>query len=260
MDLRVMSFNLRFENDQDLTQPWEMRKHLIVETVKELRPDVVGTQEGKLRQLAFLELALKDFRMVFQERTLDITSQYPTLFLKRSFEVLKVGEFWLSSTPKVHLSKDWNSAFPRMFSYAYIRHPAGEPLVFAVTHLDNRSALAREMQARMISRWVQDIEDLTILMGDFNESPDGKVHHILCNEGGFLDTWELLGGKEDNDSFSYHAFTGIGTLGRIDWILIRPSLHLNFHVKKAAFLRTKKGFLLPSDHFPYVVEIKIEKD
>lgn len=259
MDLKVMSFNLRFENELDLSQPWEKRKHLVTEIIKDTKPDVLGTQEGKLRQLTFLEMALKDYRMILQDRTLDNTSQYPTTFLKKSFQVSESGEFWLSNTPKIHLSKDWDSAFPRMLSYVSINHPIGETIVFAVTHLDNKSELAREMQARLIVRWAQGIKHLLILMGDFNEDPDGKVHHILCDEGGFLDTWEVGGGREDEESFSFHGFTGIGTLGRIDWILIRPSPNLHFQVKKAAFLRTKKGCLMPSDHFPYVVEIKIKK-
>jgi len=257
--LRIMTFNLRFENDQDTHQPWEKRKELILQIIKDRRPHILGTQEGRLRQLLYLSLKLKGYRMPMKGRTLDPLSQYPTLFISNDLQIVECGEFWLSNSPQVHLSKDWDSAFPRMISYAFLRPPGVEKTILvATTHLDNKGALARQMQSRIILNWVKNLDPIPmILMGDFNEGPDGDVHKLLCQEGGFLDTWILHHKEEGKDSFSYHGFTGIGGLARLDWLLVRLGSAKGLEVLEAEFIKVKKGSIMPSDHFPYHVSLKL---
>ncbi|MFN3534425.1 MAG: endonuclease/exonuclease/phosphatase family protein [Desulfatiglandales bacterium] len=256
MILRLMTLNLRFENERDIEHPWEKRKHIIRELILESQPDILGTQEGRLRQLAYLEMFLKDYEMKMPKRTLDPLSQYPTLFIKNRFWVKRSEEFWLSRTPSVHLSMDWDSAFPRMISWAHMGTGSlPEGIIVGVTHLDNKGVLARQRQAEIISRWAQGIDRTVILMGDFNEGAKGEVHRTFL-EAGFFDTWEVLGGKEGIEAFSYHGFSGEGKLGRIDWILIRQTGSLQVRVLDGGFLKVK-GDVYPSDHFPYTVSLKI---
>ncbi|MBW2094627.1 MAG: endonuclease, partial [Deltaproteobacteria bacterium] len=66
-----------------------------------------------------------------------------------------------------------------------------------------------------------------------------------------LDTWQVLGRKEDAQSFTHHGFTGIGQNGRIDWILVSP----HFRIKDAAIIRDHFNGRYPSDHFPYLVDL-----
>ena len=43
--LRVMSFNVRYPARTDGPNRWEFRRDLLVETIREKSPDVMGTQE-----------------------------------------------------------------------------------------------------------------------------------------------------------------------------------------------------------------------
>ena len=143
--MRVMTFNLRFENDRDGENGWQYRRSLVLEVIRKYRPAILGTQEGMRSQLDYLEENLREYHMHAPSRVWDDASQYPTLFLyKEDLEVLGGEEFWLSETPEVHRSKSWDSAFPRLMSYADLRdRQTGRGFSACVTHLDHIGEEAR---------------------------------------------------------------------------------------------------------------------
>ena len=55
--MRLMTFNLRFATPIDGPNEWEYRKDLVVEIILNHRPDLLGTQEGTVPQLRYLESA-----------------------------------------------------------------------------------------------------------------------------------------------------------------------------------------------------------
>ena len=65
-----MTFNLRFENDFDGENHWLHRRDFLVETILKYRPHVLGTQEGKPSQLAFLEKKLDGYKGIVSEKLL----------------------------------------------------------------------------------------------------------------------------------------------------------------------------------------------
>jgi endonuclease/exonuclease/phosphatase family metal-dependent hydrolase len=256
--VRVMTFNLRFENDLDGDNSWASRRDLLIQTIRKYRPHVIGTQEGKPAQLAFLGDHLTGYRISAELRHWDDYCQYPTLFYwEELFRLVEGDEFWLSETPSVHLSKSWDSAFPRMISSAHLEvKETRRRLWFSVTHLDHISERARIEGARMIRDWTLARRAPTVLAGDFNDAPGSETHRILTlPEGPFLDSWERLGRVEDESSFTQHGFTGIARLGRIDWILITPE----FRVVDAAIGHDQKDGRYPSDHFPYMVDLELNE-
>ena len=78
--MKIMSFNLRFENDRDGENSWCYRAELVVEVIREYSPAVLGVQEGTQRQLHTLRDHLPQYRMQALGRFWDETCQYPTLF------------------------------------------------------------------------------------------------------------------------------------------------------------------------------------
>jgi hypothetical protein len=80
LHLRVMTFNLRFENELDGDNHWLNRRDFLVRTILKYRPHVVGTQEGKPSQLSFLEKNLDGYRISADSRHWDDYCQYPTLY------------------------------------------------------------------------------------------------------------------------------------------------------------------------------------
>lgn len=253
-----MTFNLRFENEIDGKNSWEFRKGAVAEIIRRYSPSIIGTQEGRPSQLYFLALRLPDYspNMPPSRRQDDPTCQYPTLFFKKElFNLKESGEFWLSKTPDVHRSKDWDSAFPRMINFAKLTYKGTDySLWVAVTHLDNKGQYAREMQAEIITEWIKEKRHRIILIGDFNDEPGSKVHEKL--KSFLIDTWEKAGRGEGESGFTYHGFTGVPKISRMDWILVSN----DFEVKRVMVIRDKIGGGYPSDHFPYLADLIITED
>jgi endonuclease/exonuclease/phosphatase family metal-dependent hydrolase len=254
--MRIMTFNIRFDTERDGENRWLHRREVLIGLIQTYGPGLLGTQEGTPRQLQYMDDRLTGYGIHAPGRTEDPTCQYPTLFYRAGhFQVLEGGEFWLSRTPQVHRSKDWESAFPRMMHYALVRELETDSQIWAVvTHLDNLGREARFQQATMIRDWLRDREGPVILMGDFNDVPGSPVHRLLtAPETGLRDTWEVLERDENEWSMTHHDFQGGPSNGRLDWILI--SRH--FRVREAAILRDHQGGRYPSDHFPYFVDLEL---
>ena len=257
--MRAMTFNLRFENDFDGINHWVNRRDFLVRTILKYRPHVVGTQEGKPSQLKFLEENLHGYCISAGARCWDDYCQYPTLyFLESHFALLESREFWLSETPEVHMSKSWDSAFPRMMSYAFLKmRQSGRQLWVSVTHLDHISERARIEGTRMIRDWAFARSAPTLLLGDFNDCPGSEVHRTLNKPlGPFTDSWQALRKPEDHKSYTHHGFTGIPAKGRIDWILTTQE----FSVLDSAVVRDHQAGRYPSDHFPLWVDLTLEEN
>lgn len=253
----VMTFNIRFDNKMDGLNAWSSRRKLVTDLIMKYSPAILGTQEGMRSQLTYLENSLPDYHLHATHRTLDNTCQYPTLFFRKyDYKVREGGEFWLSKTPEVHRSKSWNSAFPRMMSYARVRElNTDNDFWVAVTHLDHVGAEARYQQAKISTEWVKARTGPVILMGDFNDSPGSPAHELLTSpETGLQDVWKILGKKEGDSSFTHHKFTGLPQKSRMDWILISD----HFRATEAEIIRDHVGNRYPSDHFPFMVKLDLK--
>ena len=255
--MRVMTFNIRFENDRDGNNAWNYRRDLVVKLIEQYSPDILGTQEGRVSQLDYLEENLSDYQMHAPSRVLDDTCQYPTLFFRKDlFRIMEGNEFWLSKTPEIHRSKNWDSAFPRMLSTAMVEDVKSSQLFsVAVTHLDHMGQSARVEQSKIIARWINNQLDAVILMGDFNDGPDSETHAVLANEStGLLDSWQTLHRPEGEESFTHHAFTGTPRKSRIDWILttVPP------YVEEVRIVHDRFDGRYASDHFPYYADLSWE--
>jgi endonuclease/exonuclease/phosphatase family metal-dependent hydrolase len=252
--MRLMTFNLRFANPADGPNAWEFRKELVVEVIGRHRPDLLGTQEGTVPQLNYLEEHLAGYLPLTAHRPVDPTCQYPTIFYREDrFEVEESREFWLSETPQVHRSLSWGSAFPRMVTYGRLREKGrSTSFYFIDTHLDHISAAARREGARMIREFFLPLKQPMILVGDFNEPPDSQVYgEFIYTHSPLQDTWRQVhpAGQEPT---TQHGFDGRPRGSRIDWILTTPP----FVVRRAAIVTDNQAGRYPSDHFPYEAEVE----
>src|SRR5688572_32031707 len=64
-DIKVMSFNIRTANAADGANDWDgNRKNLVVQTIRDFAPDLLGIQEDLERQKNFLDTELTAFNVV----------------------------------------------------------------------------------------------------------------------------------------------------------------------------------------------------
>jgi endonuclease/exonuclease/phosphatase family metal-dependent hydrolase len=249
-----MTFNLRFANPLDGPDAWEFRKELVAEVILTQRPDLLGTQEGTVLQLQYLEGHLPGYLPLTAHRRVDPTCQYPTIFYRADrFQVGESNEFWLSETPTVHRSLSWGSAFPRMVTYGLFQETGRElSFYFINTHLDHISAAARQGGARMIRNFFFSLNLPIILVGDFNEPPEDPVYReLLAGDSPLRDTWRALH-PPGQEASTQHGFDGARKGSRIDWILATPP----FRVRRVAIVTDSQDGRYPSDHFPYEAEVE----
>ena len=252
--MRLMTFNLRFATPVDGPNEWEFRKELVAEVILNHKPDLLGTQEGTVPQLQFLTEHLPGYLPLTAHRRVDPTCQYPTIFYRAGrFQVLESNEFWLSETPAVHRSLSWDSAFPRMATYGLFQETGRTTSFYFIdTHLDHISDAARREGARMIREFFFPLNLPIILVGDFNEPPDGPVYReLIYPDSPLRDTWRAVHPREE-EATTQHAFNGQRWGNRIDWILASPL----FQVRRAAIVTDCQEGRYPSDHFPYKAEVE----
>ena len=89
-----------------------------------------------------------------------------------------------------------------------------------------------------------------VLTGDFNTTPDSKVHAMLTQH--LKDAW-LAAPHQSGPDKTFHDFTGKPT-ERIDWILVR-----GFKVEDVRTVTTHEGQIYPSDHFPVMADLQWPK-
>lgn len=247
MELKLLSSNIRFANPADGKNDWEFRRPLVLSVIENCCPDILGTQEGRERQIKSLALGLKNLTLIESHREWIADRMYPCLFINtEKFEILRSGDIWLSDTPSVPASKSFESAFPRLCVWAEVQLKNTQMKFMLVnTHLDHVLQETRKMQAHVLATEVRKISKYpVILMGDFNESPVTFIKEELEKSLNLKDPWIEKNLEEES---SHHHFKGIGAPGdRIDWILIPTS----FEVNKIELIKTSFDGAYPSDHFP----------
>jgi endonuclease/exonuclease/phosphatase family metal-dependent hydrolase len=252
-DLRVMTFNVRLPLASDGPERWDARRDLLVETIREQRPDVLGTQELYKEQGDYIVAKLPDYVWFGMGRKGGDGDEHMGVFYRRDeLRVLDSGNFWLSDTPDVPGSISWGNPFPRMVTWArFQRKDDGRTFVLYDTHLPYREQddAAREKCAALILKRIAQLpaDEPFVLTGDFNTTPDSTVHAMLTQH--LQDAWLAAPHRSGPDK-TFHDFTGMPDR-RIDWILVR-----GFNVKDIRTVTTHKGALYPSDHFPVVADLE----
>jgi endonuclease/exonuclease/phosphatase family metal-dependent hydrolase len=249
--MNLISANIRFDNPLDNENAWKNRRTLLAKCLKEFEPDIVGTQEGRKDQLKDLSSLLTNLKMADSHRNWIPERMYPTIFYNPKTVTLKeTGDIWLSKTPYEDGSKDFDSLFPRLFTYLKGTHEEKEFFLVNV-HLDHLKETTRASQIKVL------LEELKkkapariILLGDFNEGPTGMVRAILKRElPDIYDPWIKLSFPEEG---SHHKFKGIlEDAQRIDWILLDKSISC----ENIFFDKSNENGIYPSDHFPLKAQI-----
>lgn len=257
MKLCLISSNIRFDNPADGDNAWPHRRSLLAQTLLAHSPDVIATQEGRFNQLKDFETLLTDYKIVDHHRSWIKERMYPTFFIRKNlFEVIKSEDLWLSETPDVAGSMSFGSSFPRLMTWMKIQPKNSDVnLLFVNTHLDHVKPETRHEQIKVFSDQIFRLKEngsKLIIMGDFNDSPDSHVRHILAGKfSGIQDSWKLFNSIEET---SHHAFNGECQNGsRIDWILVDE----NLRVDNCFLDKSKVEGKYPSDHFPVVCKLSL---
>lgn len=253
-DITVMSYNIRYASPNDGPNLWQNRKDDMIQTLLEIKPNLIGLQEVVHSQLTDLTLGMKEYSYVGVGRKDGKTKgEYsPILYQKNNLKLLDSNTFWLSETPD-QISIGWDAALERVCTYArFLDLKTGKEFWLFNTHFDHVGVKARANAARLILAKIESLNKAklaVIITGDFNLEPEEEPIKIM--QMAFEDVQKQLSKKAVN----YGTFTGFDSENygdrRIDYIFQK-----DFELIKAEhlWLKTTNDLWL-SDHHPVISKL-----
>lgn len=256
--IKVVSFNIRVGSARDGDNSWQFRKENLVETVKSLAPDLLGTQETLLFQKDFIAKNLPEYTVfgVGREDGGEKGEMMALFWRTERFQKVDGGHFWLSETPETVGSKSWDSSLPRMATWVRLRDRLDEdaqPVFFINTHFDHRGQEARSQSAKLIRERIANLAEgcSVILTGDFNATEGSAPYRALFADSRemkspLVDTYRTIHKKPGENEGTPSAFrTDMKSPKRIDWI----GCSRDWAVEKAGIDREGYQGRYPSDHY-----------
>ncbi|MFN0111508.1 MAG: endonuclease/exonuclease/phosphatase family protein [Blastocatellia bacterium] len=258
LDVRVMSYNIRYGTAQDGENHWDKRKDFLVETIKAFDPDLLGTQETLGFQRDYLAEKLVGYEKlgVGRDDGGEKGEMTALLFKRDRFEKLDGGHFWLSETPDKPGSKSWDTSLTRMVTWVKLRdrrQPKAKPIAFFNTHFDHRGQQARVESAKLLRRRAAEFGATcrVIVTGDFNAGEDNPAYQAFFGMDGnqvsiLRDAYRVTHPTRAKDEGTFSSFKA-GTISgdRIDWIGVSKE----WQVLTAMIDRAEREGRTPSDHF-----------
>jgi len=257
--LKVMTFNLRFDNPEDGKQNWKYRKDQVADLIRSKAVDLVGTQEVLKNQLDDLLSRLPDYSYVGVGRTDGQTAgEYSAiLYQKKRWQLLTSGNFWLSEAPELPGSRGWDAACERIVTWALLEEKeSGFRLALFNTHFDHVGQTARKESAQLLLERIRAIAGTlpVIVTGDFNATLEAEPLRIILGSGFLIDSRKEAR-QVHGPAWSFHGFGQVPEPERplIDHIFVsRP-----FQVEEYRNIFEVLGGVYYSDHNPVLVVLKI---
>lgn len=255
-EVRVMTYNIRFDNPADGPNSWPNRRDYLIRQVAHYAPDVMGTQEGLIHQLEEMEQGLEGYKFFGVGRDNgDRAGEYSAVFYREeSLELLRQETFWLSETPG-NPSKGWDAALNRICTLGLFRHKAtGRAFYVFNTHFDHVGEQARLESVNLIIRKIKEFNREgypSILTGDLNLEPNSAP--ILKLTANLEDTYLTAGASAYGPYGTFNGFNCNEPANRrIDYVFTSPG---DFDVKAQMTLGEVTGYGYPSDHFPVLADL-----
>ena len=252
LDINVLTFNMRYENNYDGENCWANRRDRIVQMIKAERPDVIGSQELLAPQYAYMCEQLDQYGSVgvVREDGVDRGERSAIFYLRDRFTLLDTGNFWISEHPDSVGSKGWDAACERIATWAVLRDTVSHKEFFMMNvHTDHIGAVARREGVKLLLERCRSLSSgrPVILTGDFNATPDSEPITLVASSEYLVDS-KMLAREHSGEEWTYNEFEKIdpSKYMLIDYIFLTPQ----FEVVSHAVLPQKQYGGMMSDHAP----------
>ena len=263
--VRVMTFNIRYDNPADSLDNWAYRKDRAAKAIRFYDADIVGTQEVLHNQLEDLRQRLPGYEVIGVGREDGKEKgEYSALWYRTDrFTAKESGWFWLSETPEVAGSKGWDGACERIATWAKLQDKlTGQELFVLNTHLDHVGVEARREGVKLVLDKVQELGgDLPVIVtGDFNADPESGVIKQVTDTADpeHLTDARTVAALVYGPDWTFHDFGRVpmDQRQRIDYVFVKNGLE----VLKYGILAETEGDAFLSDHAPVLVSVKFATD
>lgn len=251
--MKLVTFNIRCDYQQDGANNFDYRKPLIVEKIEEQKPDIICFQEVLPHVAGWLKEALKEYDVIGCGRSDRLRDEQEAIAYRRgSLNLVSMDTFWLSETPYEPGSRyKEQSICPRVCTEA-VFEILDEHKLFRIfnIHLDHMGAEARRLGLSQILRKAEDAKAFTdipvILAGDFNAEPDSEELGPISGRSDYTNITEGIG-------LTYHGFEPGDEPENIDYIYVRNPVTCSRVTK----WEDKRGDVWLSDHYPVCAMLEL---
>jgi len=270
LELRVMTFNIRYGTANDGEDRWENRRQMVINVFRDSQSDVVGLQEALDFQISQIRQGLSEFGQLGVAREDGKTKgEYCAILYRRDrFDVNESGTFWFSNTPDVPGSSHWGNANVRICTWArLVEKKTGNAFYHYNLHLDHVSQPSREKSAVLLAQRIRERKhpDPFIVTGDFNAGESNPAVMYLKGKAALgegesksgnpvpvVDSFRVLH-PDANEAGTFNQFAGNRRGEKIDFILTLPDVK----VLEAQIVHTERNGRYPSDHFPVTARLRL---
>ena len=253
VEIKYISYNIRYANASDGDNAWDIRKPATKEMIEREQPDVFGLQEALIGQLQYIDSNFPQYSRVGVGRDDGKEEgEFMAVYYRNDkFKLLENGNFWLSETPD-ECSMGWDAACRRIVTWAKLEDKETGNVFYAFnTHLDHVGEVAREQSisliVKKIDEIVKDANAPVFLSGDFNSNVSSPIFDPLKNI--MKDSRAIL--PESEWIPTYNNF-GNGNDAMIDYIFYKNAEVLDFKTLNGDY-----GKPYISDHYPVMATMKI---
>ena len=261
--IRVMTFNIRYDNPDDSLNAWPKRAGQVCNFINTEKPDILGMQEVLWNQYQLLDSVLVDYSSIGVGRNDGARKgeMNPVFYRKEKFDMIRSITFWLSDFPDEPGSLGWGSSLPRIVTWMeFVEKKSHKHLFFFNTHFANDSESARLMSSRVLLKEVNKIAKgyPFIISGDFNMPPTSTGYSILTGPDEsvplFQDSYVITEKKPSGPVHTFNGFSDNKKTARIDYIFVRNGMKVTDY--KTVVRKEHNVFI--SDHWPVEAVVTID--
>ena len=247
-ELKVMTYNIRYQSmdarvEKDgKTHPWDGRKHMVLEVIRQQAPDIAGFQECETGQRAYLAQNLAEYAC------------HADIFWKKDkFDVLGKGDMGQWRAPR-----EPTGVAPKHIEWVRLRWKAADAELYVFsTHF--HPALKEPIKVQLckgVGEFINQIageQALAMLFGDLNiHDTDSKGIRIIRDTAHMSDPWTDTGTSQH---YTWnHWFRPIWSGDTVDWILYRRPLRAQSVQRPDDNVNGE----YPSDHTPVCAVLYVE--
>ena len=224
--LKIMSFNMRYDTPADGKNSFQNRRARIAEFLAEARADIIGFQEVTTAMRAWLVENLTDYYAVGVGREADYTGECALIAFRKDTMALMAAEtVMLSLTPTVFGSRydgTDQSACPRTYVRVLLKHrDIDEPFYMYNVHTDHKGQTARMLAVTQLLQDITSHDRKFFLSGDFNATPNAPEIQMItkCRTRNIVDATETI-------EASFHSFGTRVPPVKIDYIFADASVRI----------------------------------
>lgn len=246
--MKIISFNLRYQNDEDGEYSFINRREHIVSFLKNLQADVIAFQEALPEMVSWLRQNLSGYYLLGVEREVGFLGE--SMVLAYRYDTINLHStqtFWLSETPDVPGSRYKHQSICPRTCMASVLYSITDKKLFRVlnTHLDHEGAKARISGLEQVLRFYDTEGEKqalpTFILGDFNAIPSGREMKCIYEHKDFYECSESI-------PATFHDFGRLKHPQKIDYIFATKDVTL-----RACGILTDGSYL--TDHHPIYADI-----